>query len=418
MRLRGWIRVERARPIAVAAVPHLVIGSTVSRLGNSIAPVALAFAVLDLTGSATSLGIVVGARSLANVIFALLGGVVADRLPRNIILVGSSLAGAVSQGLVAVLVFERVDSVALLAALSAVNGTVSAFALPASVALIPQTVPAEQLVPANAFARMGANAASLLGLPLAGVVVAGLGSDWGIAIDAASFAVAALFFGLVRIPAVERAAPGGRSVLRDLIDGWQAFIARTWLWVVVAAFGVLNMAFAGGVTVLGPVVADETVGRRAWGFVLGAERRIPDRRLVRAAPADAPAAAIRRCLHAAAGLPLFALAATPRCRVAAGVLRVRPGRRAIRGGLADLYAAACATGTLGSLDVLRHGRLVHRHSGRRDRGRSGEPCHRRPSHSGRLRARDRRGGHRDDCQSECAQPARDREGRNRRAVSP
>ena len=111
----------------------------------------------------------------------------------------------------------------------------------------------------------------MLGLPLAGVVVAGLGSDWGIAIDAASFAVAALFFGLVRIPAVERAAPGGRSVLRDLIDGWQAFIARTWLWVVVAAFGVLNMAFAGGVTVLGPVVADETVGRRAWGFVLGAE---------------------------------------------------------------------------------------------------------------------------------------------------
>ena len=60
-------------------------------------------------------------------------------------------------------------------------------------------------------------------------------------------------------------------MLRDLIDGWQAFIARTWLWVVVAAFGVLNMAFAGGVTVLGPVVADETVGRRAWGFVLGAE---------------------------------------------------------------------------------------------------------------------------------------------------
>jgi MFS family permease len=139
----------RSRPFR-----NLVIGSTVSRLGNSIAPVALAFAVLDLTGSATSLGIVVGARSLANVIFALLGGVVADRLPRNIVLVGSSLAGAVTQGLVAVLVFERIDSVALLAALSAVNGTVSAFALPASVALIPQTVPAEQLVPANAFARM------------------------------------------------------------------------------------------------------------------------------------------------------------------------------------------------------------------------------------------------------------------------
>jgi MFS family permease len=256
----------RSRPFR-----FLVIGSTVSRLGNAIAPVALAFAVLDLTGSATSLGIVVGARSLANVIFLLLGGVVADRLPRSVILVGSSLASAATQGVVAVLVFARTDSVALLAALSAVNGTLSAFALPASVALIPQTVPADQLVPANAFARMGANAASLLGVAAAGIVVAGLGSAWGIAIDAASFAVAALFFGFVRINAAEHPKREHSSVLRDLIEGWQAFVTRTWLWVVVAAFGVINMAFAGGATVLGPVVADDTVGRTAWGFVLGAE---------------------------------------------------------------------------------------------------------------------------------------------------
>jgi MFS family permease len=257
-------------PLRSPPFRNLVIGSTVSRLGNSIAPVALAFAVLDLTGSATALGIVVGARSLANVIFLLLGGVVADRLPRSVILVGSSLASAVTQGIVALLVFDRTDSVALLAVLSAVNGTLSAFALPASVALVPQTVAADQLVPANAFARMGSNAASLLGLPLAGIVVAGLGSAWGIAIDAASFAVAALFFALVRIDA-ERPARERTSVLHDLVDGWQAFIARTWLWVVVAAFGAINLAFAGGVTVLGPVVADETVGRRAWGFVLGAQ---------------------------------------------------------------------------------------------------------------------------------------------------
>jgi MFS family permease len=256
----------RSRPFR-----YLVIGSTVDRLGNAIAPVALAFAVLDLTGSATSLGIVVGARSLANVIFLLLGGVVADRLPRSVILVGSSLASAATQALVAALVFARTDSVALLAVLSAVNGTLSAFALPASVALVPQTVSADQLVPANAFARMGANIASLFGVAAAGIVVAGLGSAWGIAIDAATFAVAAVFFGCVRINAAERPKVEHASVLRDLIDGWQAFITRTWLWVVVAAFGVINMAFAGGVTVLGPVVADETVGRRAWGFVLGAE---------------------------------------------------------------------------------------------------------------------------------------------------
>jgi hypothetical protein len=83
--------------------------------------------------------------------------------------------------------------------------------------------------------------------------------------------VAALFFGFVRIPAAARLNGERPGVLRGLIDGWQAFVTRTWLWVVVVAFGAINLAFAGGVTVLGPVVADETVGRRAWGFVLAAQ---------------------------------------------------------------------------------------------------------------------------------------------------
>jgi Transmembrane secretion effector len=119
---------------------------------------------------------------------------------------------------------------------------------------------------------MGANAAGVLGVSAAGALVAAVGSGWGIAVDAASFAVAAALFACVRIGAVrDVGATAQTSVLSDLVDGWRAFVSRTWLWVVVAAFGVLNLAFAGGVTVLGPVVADETVGRRAWGVVLGAQ---------------------------------------------------------------------------------------------------------------------------------------------------
>ena len=67
-------------------------------LGNAIAPVALAFAVLDLTGSAADLGLVVGARSLMNVVFVLFGGVVADRLPRHLVLVASCVAGGAEPG--------------------------------------------------------------------------------------------------------------------------------------------------------------------------------------------------------------------------------------------------------------------------------------------------------------------------------
>ncbi len=257
-------------PLRSAPFRWLVLASTVNRIGGSIAPIALAFAVLDLTGSATSLGLVVGARSLANVIFLLVGGVVADRLPRSIVLVGSSVASAVTQAVVAVLIFQRVDSVALLAALSALNGTSSAFALPASAALIPQTVAPSELTRANALSRLGINASGVLGTSMAGLIVAVWGSAWGIAVDASSFAVAAVFFALVRIgPAPRRSAQS--SVLRDLATGWSEFVSRTWLWVVVAAFGVINAAEVGGVAVLGPVVADDTIGRRAWGVVLAAQ---------------------------------------------------------------------------------------------------------------------------------------------------
>ncbi len=257
-------------PLRSAPFRWLVLASTINRVGGSIAPIALAFAVLDLTGSATSLGLVVGARSLANVIFLLIGGVVADRLPRTVVLVGSSVASAVTQAVVALLIFQRVDSVALLAALSALNGTSSAFALPASAALIPQTVAPSERTRANALSRLGINASGVLGTSMAGLIVAVWGSAWGIAIDAASFAIAAGFFALVRIGTAPRRSVSS-SVLRDLAAGWSEFVSRTWLWVVVAAFGVINAAEVGGVAVLGPVVADDTIGRRAWGVVIAAQ---------------------------------------------------------------------------------------------------------------------------------------------------
>ena len=109
-------------------------------LGNAMAPIALAFAVLDLTGSARDLGLVVGARSLTNVVLLLFGGVVADRLPRQLVLVASSVLAMVTQA-----AWRRWCSPdrppGLLMALAAVNGAVSAFAFPAAAALVAQTVP-------------------------------------------------------------------------------------------------------------------------------------------------------------------------------------------------------------------------------------------------------------------------------------
>ncbi|MFY1584046.1 MFS transporter [Micromonospora sp. WMMD734] len=232
-------------PLRYAAFRRLAVGRLVNMVGNAVAPVALAFAVLDLTGSVRDLGLVVGARSLMNVLFVLFGGVLADRVPRRLVLVGSNLLGAVTQAAVAALVLTGTATIPLLLALGAANGVVSALAQPASAAATPQTVPAELIQPANAIIRLGMNAGMIGGTALGGLLVAMVGPGWGLAVDAVTFAVAAVAFAGVRVPAA-RGAAARTGVVADLREGWTEFVARTWVWVVVLGFMVLNAALAGG----------------------------------------------------------------------------------------------------------------------------------------------------------------------------
>jgi MFS family permease len=248
---------------------RLVTGRTFAEFGNAVAPVALAFAVLDLTGSAVDLGLVVGARSLANVLLVLFGGVLADRLPRSVILQGTETAAALTQAAIAVSVLGGFASVPLLLGLSMANGAVSAIALPASSSIVPQTVPAQVLQQANALNRMLANTGRFVGAAAGGVLVAAFGSGWAIGANAALFLCAALAYRRLRIARAERTSRS--HPFTDLAEGWHEFRSRTWLWVVVLQFTLVNAAAAGGIFVLGPAVADETFGRAGWGLVLAAE---------------------------------------------------------------------------------------------------------------------------------------------------
>ena len=275
-------------PLRHSAFRLLLTGRTLSTFGNTFAPIALAFAVLDLTGSPTDLGLVVGVRTVANVVFLLFGGVLADRLPRHLLMVGASLLAAATQGTVATVVLTHTATVPLLMGLSAVNGVVSALAMPASAAILPQTVPVDERQQANALTRLFFNAAAIVGAPVAGLVVATVGPGWGIAVDAATFVLAAACFAILRVPRTVAAvatgpevaaasvapAPAGAgrtSILADLLAGWTEFRSRTWLWVVVVGFCILNATWSGALNVLGPTVANATVGRQAWGFVLSAQ---------------------------------------------------------------------------------------------------------------------------------------------------
>ncbi|MEV0156721.1 MFS transporter [Micromonospora sp. NPDC050686] len=257
-------------PLRYGPFRYLAAGRLINMLGNGVAPIALAFAVLDLTGSVRDLGVVVGARSLATVLFVLFGGVLADRLPRRLVLVGSNALGALAQAAVAALVLTGTATIPLLLALGTANGIVSAVAQPASAAATPQTVPPELIQPANALIRLGINTGMIGGAALGGLLVAAVGPGWGLAVDALTFALAAVAFAGLRITA-PTATSRRTGVVTDLREGWTEFTTRTWVWAVVLGFMVLNAALAGGVNVLGPAVADETIGRSAWGVVLAAK---------------------------------------------------------------------------------------------------------------------------------------------------
>jgi MFS family permease len=244
------------------------LGQAVSLLGDGMVNVALAFAVLDLTGSASALGLVLAARMLPLVGFLLAGGVMADRLPRRTVMIAADLVRVASQGAIAALLIAGVAQVWQLAALSAVTGSATAFFNPASTGLMPAVVSPGRLQQANALRGLAMAAGQIAGPAVAGVLVAGAGAGWALAVDAATFAVSVAFLARLRVPVMARLEV--RSVLADLREGWDTFRSYTWLWSFVAAAALGNFVNAAS-GVLGPLVAKESLGGApAWALIVSA----------------------------------------------------------------------------------------------------------------------------------------------------
>jgi MFS family permease len=246
----------------------LFAGQGVSVLGDRMVAVALAFAVLELGGSASEVGLVLAASWAPLVVTVLAGGVVADRTSRRAVMVAADLVRIATQGTMAVLIITGAAEIWMLAALAGVTGAATGFFNPASTGLLPEVVPVDQLQPANALRATAVSGAEILGPLFAGVLVAAVGAGWAIAADAATFAVSAACLTLLRPP--RRKLPERTSFLAELRDGWTAFRSRRWVWTFVAYFAVGNM-FWGAWSALGPIVAERDLGGAAvWGTVLGA----------------------------------------------------------------------------------------------------------------------------------------------------
>lgn len=244
----------------------LWLGQTGSAIGDALVGVALAFAVLEVGGSAADLGIVFAAFSVPRVLLTLAGGVWSDRLPRQRVMVACDLIRATAQAVVSTLLITGNGQVWHLVALAGTMGAASAFFIPATVGLMPQVVSRGRLQQANALVSISQSAAHIFGPLAAGLLVATVGPGWAFAVDGASFLVSAGFLLAMRVPS--QVVEDRRPFLAELADGWREVASRRWVLASIATFAFSNASLA-AFMVLGPIMsARELGGAAAWGVIL------------------------------------------------------------------------------------------------------------------------------------------------------
>jgi MFS family permease len=268
--------VQRRLPASLREHPSfrlLFWGQALSVVGDRITPVAIAFAVLGL-GSASDLGLVLAAGGIPFALFALAGGVWADRVGRRRVMLASDIVRAVSQSVTAALLLTGAAEVWMLAVLAFVYGTAAAVFMPALIGLIPQTVSPARLQEANGLLALTRSTASIAGPALAGVLVVSAGSGEAIAVDAATFVVSAVCLARMRPAAEPAAAIDGVSEEREpflagLRRGWDEVRSRTWLRWGLIAMSVYHVFVLPSVFVLGPALAERQLhGASSWAAIV------------------------------------------------------------------------------------------------------------------------------------------------------
>jgi MFS family permease len=264
MRMPAWIS-GRLGPLEERQFRLFWTGQATSAVGDSLVPIAMAFAVLHLGGGAAGIGLVLASITLPRVLLLLVGGVWADRLPRQLVMVGADVARGTVNVIFAVLLLTGNAQIWHLVVGAAIIGAASAFFVPATTGLIPETVSPGRLQQANALMSLSRNASQIIGPSVSGLMVATIGSGWVFAIDAVTFAVSALSLLALRLPGRERSARGG-GFLAELAGGWHEVASRRWLLASIITFGFSNVGMA-PVFVLGPVIASQKLGGAAnWGL--------------------------------------------------------------------------------------------------------------------------------------------------------
>ena len=249
-------------PLRIRDFRFLFSARAISYVGTYLAPIAVAFAVLDNGGGATAVGLSFAAWTLGQVVMLSFGGVVGDRIPRRIVMVGSDLASTAIRTTMGVLLLSGRAEVWELIALQGLGGAAVAFYSPASYGLVREVVPEEELQQANALLAIARYAAFPLGAAIGGPIVAFIGSGTALLVDAGTYATSALLLSQIKVESIARA---GAGFFRELKEGWSAFVEQTWVWVLVLYISLYFLITYAPFFVLGPYVAQHSMdGAKSW----------------------------------------------------------------------------------------------------------------------------------------------------------
>ena len=243
-------------------------GSTLSLFGYFFSFIAMAWLVLQLTGSSVALGTVLVLESLPRAILMAVGGAMADRLSPRVTMLASMGLRTLFVGPFAFLVVTHHAQMWETYVVALVMGVGDAFFLPARTSILPSVVAPAELEPSNAILNVSGQGAVVLGPVLGGVTVAALGTGWAFAGDALCFAIGFLF--VLWLPSAGRAAAGhahpdgglAGQILAGLRYAWSDFGIRLALIVI----SVIDFAAQGAIGVGLPTLAHGRYGAGATGL--------------------------------------------------------------------------------------------------------------------------------------------------------
>ena len=259
---------EALRPLARRPYRLMWMGSTTSSIGDAVVQIALVFAILHVGGTASDIGVIAAVSTVARIMFVLAGGVWADRLPRQLVMLTADAVRALVQATLAVLLLTGHAHVWELGVGAALYGAATSFFDPASNALVPETVPTAELQQANSLLGLPQSFFGIGGPAAGGVLIAVFGTGWLFAADAATFVVSLVCLALLRVP--RRPMPPPASFLADLGEGWHELAIRPWYWINLLAHACCNFVVP-ALFVLGPVIAARSLGGApAWGALSAA----------------------------------------------------------------------------------------------------------------------------------------------------